>query len=111
MLFSGASAQITTRADSLKAQYDVLRALRQLESRVSSIQNPLRRFTPVRRGEAYGICELPVADYCYGPKNGKMFFGGYGTISAANRLATGRVDRSDQTLLKRELEFYLVALK
>jgi hypothetical protein len=107
---SNLDAQQARAPDSLQAQLAALAALRRLEAEMSSIRGNVRGFTAARRGP-FGVCELPIADFCYGYRNGALSFGGYGTTIANRRLAVSRYSLVDQRRLEREIESYTRALR
>ncbi len=75
--------------DSIAAQMDAVEALRNFQ-----YQYGLLVLTPRRRDEQetlnaiFGSCEIRVVDFCYGPLNGKLKYGGIGTYISTTLLSS-----------------------
>jgi hypothetical protein len=77
-------AQKNAARDSAYARMRAVQALRQYEYGMRLLWE-MNRLPPEMIGRATGYCEMNVADYCYGPKNGGVSYGGFGTRAASPR--------------------------
>jgi hypothetical protein len=93
-----AAQQTAAERDSVATQMAAVAALRQFQY----------QYGVLVRGQAHetrgsGACEIRVADFCYGPTNGRTAFGGLATYLAHRYLAPASLPR----MWRRTSEFYI----
>ena len=98
------SAAQTTR-DSLRRILGAITNLRRLNYRLSLLEQQAKGHEPLSSG--FLECEIRVAEYCYGPKNGYGVLGGIGTVPVKRRYGLVRYNSVDERRINTMIRMYL----
>ncbi len=105
-----AQAPVSAR-DSVRAHNRAVQSLRQFDYQVRLLDE----LWTGGGAQVLGACEIAVADFCFGPTNGKLAFGGLGTWPAAGRFRPAkyspRVETRYNFLVKRYTDSIQKVLK
>ncbi len=101
-----AQPQPTTKRDSVRTVLAALTSLRTLQYRLTLMESEAKNMLGFfRMGNAY--CEINVADYCYGPKNGGLVVGGIGTYPTKRRYTMVRFRPVEEDRINKMITLYI----
>jgi hypothetical protein len=85
-----AARKTQAEKDSLKALNRAVQSLRQYGWQLDLLAQQGAPARSPTAGMVKGVCEVQVATYCYGPRNGQLTYGGFGTWAASLRFGPRR---------------------